>query len=121
MCTSFCYYSNYNAIHIYLGLKTVNTEVCNRARTRANGTHPVQRVAALVRTLRGERDGYLTDEFGSLGGLGDVGPVHHRGVRQVGFGVLPVGDLWRRAKDVTSRGNAGGSVALQLRRGLTLL
>lgn len=37
---------------------------------------------------------YMTDKFGSLCGLLDVGTVGHSGVVQAGFSVLLVGNLW---------------------------
>lgn len=40
-----------------------------------------------------ERSAYITDEFGSLSGLPDVGTVGHGGVVQAGFSVLLVGNL----------------------------
>lgn len=41
---------------------------------------------------------YITDEFGSLSCLPDVGTVGHSGVVQTGFSVLLVGNL-RMAKE----------------------
>lgn len=43
---------------------------------------------------------YPTDQFGSLGCLLDVRTVGHRGVVEVGFGVLLVGNLWSRQNTV---------------------
>lgn len=45
-----------------------------------------------------ESSAYITDEFGSLSGLPDVGTVGHGGVVQAGFSVLLVRNLQRDKK-----------------------
>lgn len=46
---------------------------------------------------------YITDKFGSLGSLLDVGAVGDSSVVKVGLGILPVGDLQGREGVQTER------------------
>lgn len=46
---------------------------------------------------------YITDKFGSLGGLLDVGTVGDSSVVKVGFGILPVGDLQTHSMNTEKR------------------